>query len=325
MALKTDILKQLKNRIIQLPNDITESNFIKENKSNSSYYVRPSYLNNLYLNKEDFDQYKQFFEVANGKELLNKKQWGNICKMQSLGSSSAMIVNLIGTKKNNLLEIKKNQFGIPSGRYYVSFERKLRTLNTENSEKCPAHVDGFLLSKNKENIILIESKMLEYLVNEPKTVSATYLDSKNYFSNGDAFVSSFIKASKMFKNLDYPQLIKHVLGFYNAKNHPYECFYNYKLNTEDLSLIKNVYLLNVVWHICDKSNPIYPEYERYWLNEKPNTSDILEVEKMLNSISSNSFNLKEFPSFWFKAEFFLFSFIPISFPKNCKVEFEILN
>lgn len=291
MAIKRDILKELKNKIISLPNDITEANFIEENKSNASFYVRPSHLKNLYLKEEDFKQYKPFFEAGNGKELLIKKSWGNICKMQSLGSSSAMIVNLIGMKKNELLTIKNNKFGIPTGRYYVSFERKLRTLNTDRSEKCPAHVDGFLLSEDKETVILIESKMLEYLDDEPKTVSDSYLEEKNYYSNGDKFVSCFSNASKMFKNLDYPQLIKHVLGFYNAKNHSDACFYKYKLNTEDLSSVKKVILLNVVWHICDKTNPLYKEYEYYWLNEKPNDSDIFEVEKMLNSIALNSFDL----------------------------------
>lgn len=213
--------------------------------------------------------------------------------MQSLGSSSAMIVNILGRKKDNeLLLIKDNEFGIPKGEYYVSFERKLRTLNdnVRNSLRFPAHVDGFLLSKDGSKVILIESKMLEYFSKTDVKIKSSYLNENYYYVKGNEFVDCYKKCETLFENLDYPQLIKHILGFYNSFKNPEDCFYVYDSNKENIKTVKNVYLLNVVWKMIDKTNDVYKIFEPYWIRKSPNEEDIKTMHKFLADITKDAFD-----------------------------------
>lgn len=292
-VIEKKLLIKLKEKAINSECRIFESDFENFGAGQpKSYYVGDSHINNLFLNEKEFEKYKPFFEEGNGKEI--KKIYKGIkrdyCKMQSLRSSSAMIVNILGRSGNTeLLRINKNDFGIPEGEYDVSFERQLRTLNISNSRKYPAHVDGFLLSKDLSTVILIESKMFEYLDGEKNILSQSYLNSNNYYSKGVEFIDCFETCSELFEKLDYQQLIKHILGFYNAVVHTKECFEIYPLNREDLSKIKNVYLLNVVWRMTNTTSDLYHTYKPYWEKEVPSEEEISKMQSLFSSITKDIF------------------------------------
>lgn len=288
--LKSNILNQLKSKRFS-PNISFKDLKILKKVSNTMFYVQPSYLDNLYLLEKDFSKYKKYFDKGNGKELLKKKKLGNNCKMQSLGSSSAMIVNLIGQENDNLLSIKSNNLGVPSGEFYVSFERKFRILKTSHGLIYPPNVDGFLLSKDKKTAVLIETKMLEYINSSKSEENPEYLKKNNYFKNGEHFVNCFLKAKEMFSDtsLDYSQLLKHIIGFSNAKVMPDNCFKIYDFNTEDLSKIENVCLLNIVWRMKDESNPLYKDFKKRWDEETRSINQLDRVAKLLIEATGNSF------------------------------------
>lgn len=56
----TKVLIELKKKIVRCKCGVTEENFRYIEHSNTSYYVRPSHINNLYLNEKEFKKYEPF-------------------------------------------------------------------------------------------------------------------------------------------------------------------------------------------------------------------------------------------------------------------------
>lgn len=294
-----ELLSLLKEQAKKAKTGISDSSFKESASYRRASYVQTSHIDNLCLTEEEFAKYKAYFDKGNGKELKKRANWGNNCKMQSLRSSAAMIVNILGRKENEKLIIKENKLGIPEGEYEVSFERKFRTLIA--SEKYPAHVDALLLSKDGRTAILIESKMFEYLEGSKKkekgkkNFSSTYLKPQSYYVKGEQFAKAIEECNDVADSFDYPQLIKHILGFYNALSSPAECFFHYEDNNEDLSHVDKVILLNVVWRMKERedASPLYKRFRKKWDAEEKAAQTLLpKIQESLEGIVKDRFALK---------------------------------
>lgn len=90
-------------------------------------------------------------------------------KMHAVHSSSAMTFNIFGNV-DKPIEIKADS-KLPKGKYKLEYERKLPAI------KSPANMDACLTSD--DNILLFEMKMTEWLLGQPKKLSATYLQKNN--------------------------------------------------------------------------------------------------------------------------------------------------
>ncbi|WP_028128579.1 hypothetical protein [Selenomonas sp. AE3005] len=149
-------------------------------------------------------------------------------KMRALYSSSAMTYNIFTSKKisSDKVKVIKSVDGLESNIIYnLRFEEPLPALSTH------AKLDACIESEDKSTIVFFEMKMREWLIGGPSSLPKTYMDA-NIPSQIKGLFEKYIKIKKennkpvtiendeKFKcsndYFDVFQIIKHVLGIYNA-------------------------------------------------------------------------------------------------------------
>jgi len=170
-------------------------------------------------------------------------------KMRALYSSSAMTYNIFTSKKisSDKVKVIKSIDGLESNIIYnLRFEEPLPALSTH------AKLDACIESEDKSTIVFFEMKMREWLVGGPSPLPKTYMDA-NIPSQIKGLFEKYIKKEnnkpvtiendEKFKcsnnYFDVFQIIKHVLGIYNA------------IQNEKFPKVKKIRLVIGYWTIPD--------------------------------------------------------------------------
>jgi hypothetical protein len=259
----------------------------------------PSYESNLF-NATIFEKYASAYQAKMGGHELSLTQYGTQ-KMAAVKSSSAEIVNTLGTKSG---EITIKEGGrLPAGIYTVEFEKPLTCLDPNH----PAMIDAYLKQKNGgDTVILDENKVLEYL-SSPSPLSESYIDPNNYDAQiADAYSQLFKKhcrgaaiprKTRDGKIVNYYQpdttydvfqLIKHSLGYLNEW-----------LTQNNMRNTRHVILVNSVMHVSDaffQNNQKYlKQYKKRWAKESQSRLDktlISDINKIYNQVTKNNLDFR---------------------------------
>ena len=239
---KTKIYEAIKQRWLSL-NPGKEDQFCEE----SPYYLKE--LNDN-LVEPMYDRVQRSYQAGAGRELDKD--------MRALHSSAAMTYNLFGNRPACLYN------GETYRAYTVTYEKQLTALNPT----AIAHLDACL--SRRDELLLFEMKMTEWLANSHDPLPASYFSSEKKYPDWDLFVGLkmtrdlfHIEAGKkgyapLAKHLDTAQLFKHVYAIYNA------LFY-----TGELPLTERVKLCLCVWTISKPSFFDDPaQYDLYVTAEK---------------------------------------------------------
>ncbi|MBO4548022.1 MAG: hypothetical protein J5758_02295 [Abditibacteriota bacterium] len=151
-------------------------------------------------------------------------------KIQSLASSSALTFNMFlngnvtitGELRDHAVHsypaAADGEKGPESGignTYEVEYEKKLRVFNTGDTA---ANLDAYLYDTDAR-AIFVETKYLEWITDEPKTLAPCYGDPSRY----PAELCEALKTlrarinAKGFRHLDAKQLCTHICGIYNER------------------------------------------------------------------------------------------------------------
>ncbi len=167
----------------------------------------------------------------------------------SIRSSAGMIYNTIGP----------DSIVIDGKKYHnIEYEREFPALNNNDAtdHDHSAHLDVSMISENKSELVLVESKMLEWTEN-PKSLSIAYLSLRCYPPETGKSVSHFIESFKSLKSCpemkdttdenriipsyqkyDAVQMNIHILGIYNFCAREKKSYFR----------PKKIRLLNIVWY-----------------------------------------------------------------------------
>ena len=223
---KTKVYEAIKHRWLSL-NPGKEDQFCEE----SPYYLKE--LNNN-LVEPMYDRVQHSYQAGAGHELEKD--------MRALHSSAAMTYNLFGNRPAYLYD------GETCRAYTVTYEKQLTALNPA----AKAHLDACLSRRNE--LLLFEMKMTEWLSNSHDPLPASYFSSEKKYPDWDLFVGLKMTRDLFHteagekgyapraKHLDTAQLFKHVYAIYNA------LFY-----TGELPLTERVKLCLCVWTISKPS------------------------------------------------------------------------
>ena len=221
---KTKVYEAIKQRWLSL-NPGKEDQFCEE----SPYYLKE--LNDN-LVEPMYDLVQRSYQAGAGRELEKD--------MCALHSSAAMTYNLFGNRLAYMYD------GETYRAYTVTYEKQLTALNPA----AKAHLDACL--SRRDELLLFEMKMTEWLTNSHDPLPASYLSSEKKYPDWDLFVGLkmtrdlfYTEAGKkgyapLAKHLDTAQLFKHVYAIYNA------LFY-----TGELPLTEKVKLCLCVWTISN--------------------------------------------------------------------------
>ena len=227
---KEKVYEAIKQRWLSL-NPGKEDQFCEE----SPYYLKE--LNDN-LVEPMYDRVQRSYEAGAGRELEKD--------MRALHSSAAMTYNLFGNRPAYLFN--GEPYDIMCRAYTVTYEKQLTALNPA----AKAHLDACLSRRNE--LLLFEMKMTEWLSNSHDPLPASYFSSDKKYPDWDLFVGLKMtrdlfhtEAGKKgyaprAKHLDTAQLFKHVYAIYNA------LFY-----TGELPLTERVKLCLCVWTISKPS------------------------------------------------------------------------
>ncbi|WP_315004733.1 hypothetical protein [uncultured Selenomonas sp.] len=185
-----------------------------------------------------YDRVQHSYQAGAGRELDKD--------MHALHSSAAMTYNLFGNRPAYLFN--GEPYDIMCRAYTVTYEKQLTALNPA----AKAHLDACL--SRRDELLLFEMKMTEWLANSHDPLPASYLSNEKQYPDWDLFVG--LKMTRdlfhteagekgyapLAKHLDTAQLFKHVYAIYNA------LFY-----TGELPLTERVKLCLCVWTISKPS------------------------------------------------------------------------
>ena len=231
-------------------------------ESGTSISPRQFYLQKLEDNlfKETISQKtRSQYEKGSGNELNDK--------MKALRSSSAMTYNLLGDDTINML----GDCRIGQGKYHITYEYKLRTLN----QGVPANLDAFLYCDDTKEAVACEMKMSEWLFNSPCKLKDAYLDFNKYMmdaKNANVFIQVAKSLIKSYEDDKYNsclniydafQMLKHSIALYNESN---------KKETD----IKKLTLVNCVWEpdFVDSLSTLYQEKYKAALKNEHDEFDV---------------------------------------------------
>ena len=243
---KTKVYEGIKRHWMRL-NPGKEALFSEENP----YYLQDMGDN---LIEPMYERVRRSYQAGAGRELDKD--------MRALHSSAAMTYNLFGNGPAYLFD--GEPYDIMRHAYTVTYEKQLTALNPI----AKAHLDACLSRRNE--LILFEMKMTEWLANSHDPLPASYLSSEKKYPDWDLFVGLKMTRDLFHteagekgyapraKHLDTAQLFKHVYAIYNA------LFY-----TGELPLTERVKLCLCVWTISKPSFFDDPaQYDLYVTAEK---------------------------------------------------------
>ena len=185
-----------------------------------------------------YDRVRRSYQAGAGRELDKD--------MRALHSSAAMTYNLFGNGPAYLFD--GEPYDIMRRAYTVTYEKQLTALNPI----AKAHLDACL--SRRDELLLFEMKMTEWLSNSHDPLPASYFSSEKKYPDWDLFVGLKMTRDLFHtnagekgyapraKHLDTAQLFKHVYAIYNA------LFY-----TGELPLTERVKLCLCVWTIRNPS------------------------------------------------------------------------
>ena len=227
---KTKVYEAIKRRWLSL-NPGKEDRFCEE----SPYYLKDVNDN---LVEPMYDRVQHSYQAGAGRELDKD--------MRALHSSAAMTYNLFGNRPAYLFN--GEPYDIMCRAYTVTYEKQLTALNPA----AKAHLDVCL--SRRDELLLFEMKMTEWLTNSHDPLPASYLSSDKKYPDWDLFAGLKMTRDLFHteagekgyapraKHLDTAQLFKHVYAIYNA------LFY-----TGELPLTERVKLCLCVWTISKPS------------------------------------------------------------------------
>ncbi len=172
------------------------------------------------------------YEEGDGKELFEyTDDRGRLQppKIYSLASSSALTFNmflnetvgLTGDLREHAVHSYPAAADGPKGSegsYTVEYEKKLRVFNTGDTA---ANLDACLteLADRDPRVIFVETKYLEWIADEPKTLAPCYDDPSRYPRELCAALKVLRDRinAKGFSHLDAKQLYTHICGIYNER------------------------------------------------------------------------------------------------------------
>ena len=269
---KTKIYEAIKQRWLSL-NPGKEDQFCEE----SPYYLKE--LNDN-LVEPMYDRVQRSYQAGAGRELDKD--------MRALHSSAAMTYNLFGNRPACLYN------GETYRAYTVTYEKQLTALNPT----AIAHLDACL--SRRDELLLFEMKMTEWLANSHDPLPASYFSSEKKYPDWDLFVGLKMTRDLFHteagekgyapraKHLDTAQLFKHVYAIYNA------LFY-----TGELPLTERVKLCLCVWTISKPSFFDDPaQYNLYATAEK----ELREEFKAFRARLGDLIGMMEDRGVWFDVE-----------------------
>lgn len=269
---KTKVYEAIKQRWLSL-NPGKEDQFCEE----SPYYLKE--LNDN-LVEPMYDCVQRSYEAGAGRELEKD--------MRALHSSAAMTYNLFGNRPAYLYD------GETCRAYTVTYEKRLTALNPA----AKAHLDACL--SRRDELLLFEMKMTEWLANSHDPLPASYLSSDKKYPDWDLFVGLKMTRDLFHteagekgyapraKHLDTAQLFKHVYAIYNA------LFY-----TGELPLTERVKLSLCVWTISKPSFFYDPaQYNLYVTAEK----ELREEFEAFRARLGDLIGMMEDRGIWFDVE-----------------------
>ncbi len=255
------LLDTLKEHFCRIFPDKPFQNEYPQPNADNEYYLY-SLSDNL-CEPMSAKSYTEYYN-GNGTELNGK--------MKALRSSSAMTYNIFC---NDEKIICRGGYGISSGTYSLSFEKKLPTLKTNRPPM--ANLDAFLIKDDNSEIIACEMKMFEWLSKNNSELKDAY-STKEYYKNEKIYVafSDLIDCLKKEKSCkpkmnryDCFQMLKHLLAVYN-----------YCIETKD---IKKFTLVNCVWEL--NNSIIDADVEKYKKYTAAHKEEINEANEFINLIS----------------------------------------
>ncbi len=185
----------------------------KYNKYSERYIYYVQNIDDNLIGGPMDEKHLKMFSEGNGSELVDKKI---PAKAKAIDSSSMICYNFLRIINNeNYVEIQDVKYND------VLFEVKLPTLKT--FKQAPANIDAALISEDKQKILFIESKFLEFLDNNKMNLSTSYSQEKNYYPNLKEINSiiktvDFLHKDEIFKsgyNYGIKQAFCHLLGIHN--------------------------------------------------------------------------------------------------------------
>lgn len=226
-----ETLKLERNILSELGYGLSEAN--ADEKHPENYFK--TYRDNIY--EAMAHQHKEQYADGAGGEINACK--GKPAKMASIRSSSAMTFNLLG---NQEIEMKvDNAFGYSEGKYKITYEKKIETINDYKFEHR-ANLDALLALEDDSELIFCEMKMLEWFSKNTKKLKDAYKNPDNY-ELGDETIQ-FLKAIEvisqmseigLFKYYDVWQMFKHTVAIHNF------------MSKKGWENVKKVTLVNVVF------------------------------------------------------------------------------
>ena len=269
---KTKVYEAIKRRWLSL-NPGKEDRFCEE----SPYYLKDVNDN---LVEPMYDRVQHSYQAGAGRELDKD--------MRALHSSAAMTYNLFGNRPAYLYD------GETCRAYTVTYEKRLTALNPA----AKAHLDACL--SRRDELLLFEMKMTEWLANSHDPLPASYLSSDKKYPDWDLFVGLKMTRDLFHteagekgyapraKHLDTAQLFKHVYAIYNA------LFY-----TGELPLTERVKLSLCVWTISKPSFFYDPaQYNLYVTAEK----ELREEFEAFRARLGDLIGMMEDRGIWFDVE-----------------------
>ena len=177
------------------------------------YYVKDINENLIGGNMDDV--HIKMFENGSGSELKDTP-----AKAKAIDSSSMLAYNFFRNINDKCTitidEVEYNK---------VFFEVKLRTLSVRST---PANLDVVLVSKDKQTVLFIESKFLEYLETGTADFSDSYTKKDSYYNHAER--RDLLSMSEKFDDYNrdktmkghyksgIKQIICHLIGISNLKN-----------------------------------------------------------------------------------------------------------
>lgn len=262
----------------------------------------PHWEYNVYGNFME-ERFKRMFTNGSGSELDFKGA--------AIHSSSMFSYNFFHwINSDTTTSVELPDYDKPIKLSYVGFEARLKTLPSSNA---PANIDVVLLSEDEEDLLLIESKLLEYNAHSAFDISNSYANCEKYYVRGEDW-SEFIKScrQKYVERGHYYEGLKqnicHLIAIQNLATKEEKAVkakdwfreHNGELKKIDLSKIQRYHFINAVFDPNSKF-----EYERECFKDYKNLQEGFREELMNNNLIPENLTVSfmEYSHFWkqFKA------------------------
>jgi len=226
------------------------------------------------------------------KQFIRGKEHELEYTMKGLHSSLAMIYNLFGNNKANIVGDKN----IGAGTYAVEYEKHFQALKKPAFKKEYTLMDSFLYNETNKEAVAIEADMLGWLFNKPENLPKNFLNTKKYkdedIANTFIGVAKSIMKDSVSKDKDYEANFKHFNAFLMFEH----ILAGYNSCREKKPEMKKITLVSCIWELpLVKNSKALPEYETVLKEEHEEFEKFAKLIGPLKALFINigtDFNIK---------------------------------